>query len=106
MGARQTWGLDRVHGLPAVPAFFPSASKNNECWWETCAPNTVYAWDSMEDQDRHNSMRALCDTEHWVVWKTKDKNWTHTLKWYRFHQLLFLDQDTKANSCDHKIKGW
>jgi hypothetical protein len=42
---RKVWGptpdtlakiqVDRVHGLPVVaaPAFFPSVSKGDECWW-------------------------------------------------------------------------
>jgi hypothetical protein len=38
------WQIDRVHGLPAVaaPAFFPSTSKGDECWWGTQDRNTVY----------------------------------------------------------------
>ena len=43
-------------------------------------PKTVYSWDSMDDQNKHNSLTALRDTEHWVVWKTKDNTWTHTLR--------------------------
>jgi len=37
----------RIHGLPAVavPAFFPSVYKNDECWWGTRNPKTVYACD-------------------------------------------------------------
>ena len=68
---KQTCQLDRIHGLTAVsvPAFFPSSSKNDECWWGTRDPSTVYVWDSMEDQDKQSSMEALRDTENWVIWK-------------------------------------
>ena len=33
----------------------------------------------MEDQDKHNSIKVLRDTENWVIWKTKDKIWTYTV---------------------------
>jgi hypothetical protein len=44
---KRLWQLDRVHGLPAVtaPAFFPSASKGEECWWGTQDSSTVFLWD-------------------------------------------------------------
>ncbi len=37
LALRQIWDLERMHGLPAVeaPAFFPSASRNEECVWKT-----------------------------------------------------------------------
>ena len=40
LALRQTWGLERIHGLPVVaaPAFFPSSSKNEECWWGSMVP--------------------------------------------------------------------
>jgi hypothetical protein len=89
---KRTWQLDRIHGLPAVavPAFFPSASKNDECWWGIRDLNAVYIWDSMEDQDRRSSLEAIRDTENRVIWKTKNDIWTHTLKMEGFHQLLGL----------------
>ncbi len=74
--------LERIHGLPAVvsPVFFPSVSRNEECWWGTLDPRTIYVWDSMDDQDKQTSTTTLQETENWVVWKTRDKTWTHTLK--------------------------
>ncbi len=37
LAINRLWQIDRVHGPPAVaaPAFFPSASKGDECWWGT-----------------------------------------------------------------------
>ena len=103
---KQTCQLDRIHGLTAVsvPAFFPSSSKNDECWWGTRDPSTVYVWDSMEDQDKQSSMEALRHTEKWVIWKTKDEIWKHTLKRECFHQILSLDKDTKANTWEMKSR--
>ena len=60
----------------------------------------------MEDKEKQSSMEALRDTEHWVIWKTKDDIWTHTLNREEFHQILSFDKDTKANSWGQKIKGW
>ena len=102
------WQLDRVHGLPAVaaPAFFPSASRGDERWWGTGDSSTVYLWDTMEDQDRQDSLEVLRDKDNWVVWKTKDDAWTHELRQAGFHQLLALDKNTKAGSWGNKIKGW
>jgi hypothetical protein len=105
---RQIWDLERIHGVPAVeaPAFFPSASRNEECWWGTPDPKTVYVWDSMDDQDKLTSMSTLQETENWVVWKTRDKTWTHTLQQQGFHQLLSFHKDEKENISGSKIKGW
>jgi hypothetical protein len=36
------------------PAFFPSVSRVDECWWVTGDSSTVYLWDTMEDQDRQD----------------------------------------------------
>ena len=78
---KQMCQLDRVHGLPAVvaPAFFPSASRGEERWWGTGDSSTVYLWDTMEDQDRQDSLEVLRDKDNWVIWKTKDDKWTHEL---------------------------
>ncbi len=84
----------------AAPAFFPSASKDDECWW------VIYVWDSMEDQDKTDSLEALRNTDEWVIWKTKDDKWTYELKKEGFHQILSLDKDTRTSSWRHKIKGW
>ena len=108
LALRQIWDLERIHGLPAVaaPAFFPSASRNEECWWGTPDSKTVYVWDSMDDQDKLTSMSTLQETENWVVWKTRDKSWTHTLQQQGFHQLLSFHKDEKENISGSKIKGW
>ena len=99
LALRQTWDLERIHGLPAVvaPVFFPSGSRNEECWWGTPDPRSIYVWDSLDDQDKQTSMTTLQETENWVVWKTRDKIWTHTLKKQDFHQLLSFkkSQDKK-----------
>ena len=60
--------------------------------------NTVYLWDSMEDQDRQKSLEDLRDKDDWVVWKTKDNKWTHELQQTGFHQLLSLDKNTQRTS--------
>ncbi len=100
--------LERIHGLPAVttPVFFPSASRNEDCWWGTPDPKTIYVWDSMNDQDKQTSMSTLQETENWVVWKTRDKTWTHTLEHHGFHQLLSFHKDEKENIRGSNIKGW
>ncbi len=69
-------------------------------------PNTVYVWDSMDDEDRQNSLTALQETENWVIWKTRDKTWTHTLRREDFHQLLSFNKDEKEDISGFKIKGW
>ena len=96
---KETWNLERIHGLPAVaaPAFFPSASKNEEYWWGSRDPKTVYMWDSMDDQDKQKSLTVLQETENWVVWKTRDKTWTRTLKREGFQQLLSFHKDEKKD---------
>ncbi len=68
---------DRVHDLPAVaaPTFFPSASKDNDTWWGSQDTKTVYLWDSMDDQDRQNTLEKLKTTSEWTIWKTRDKEW-------------------------------
>jgi hypothetical protein len=79
---RRTWNVDRVHGLPAVaaPTFFPSASKNDETWWGSQDTKTVYLWDSLDNQDRLNTMTKLETTSGWTIWKTRDKEWSPALQ--------------------------
>ena len=60
----------------------------------------------MDDQDKLTSMSTLQETENWVVWKTRDKTWTHTLQQQDFHQLLSFHKDEKENISGSKIKGW
>jgi hypothetical protein len=91
---KQMWQIDRVHGLPGVaaPVFFPSVSRVDERWWGTGDSISVYLWDTMEDQDRQDSLEVLRDKDNWVIWKTKDDKWTHELRQSDFHQLLTLDK--------------
>ena len=72
---RRTWKTDRVHGLPAVaaPTFSPSAPKNNDTWWVSQDTKTVYLWDSMDNQDRQNTLEKLKTTSEWTIWKTRCK---------------------------------
>ncbi len=97
-----------MHELPAIatPVFFPSVSKNEKYWWGSRDPKTVYMWDSMDDQDKQKSLTVLQETENWVVWKTRDKTWTHTLKWEGFHQLLSFHKGEKKNISDFRVKRW
>jgi hypothetical protein len=60
----------------------------------------------MDDQDRRDSMETLRTQDNWVVWKTKDKDWTQELQQTGFVQILSLDKDTRMNKWIHKIKGW
>ena len=39
---------------------------------------TAYIWDSMDEEDRENTMATLKQLDEWVIWKTKDK-WTTLL---------------------------
>jgi hypothetical protein len=57
-----------VHGAVAVPTFFPSASRNEETWWGQRTRETIYAWDSMDDEDRETKWRASSRrTKGWMV---------------------------------------
>ena len=60
----------------------------------------------MDDQERRNSVETLHAQDNLVVWKTKDKDWTHELQKADFVQILSLDKDTKSSKWGHKIKGW
>ncbi len=75
---RRVWMVDRVHGLPAVadPSFLSSVSRNDDIWLGSQDMKTVYLWDSMDDQDRQNTMDAFEESTEWTIWKTKEKRWT------------------------------
>jgi hypothetical protein len=105
---KRFWKIDRVHVLPAVagPSFFPSVSKGDECWWGTQDSNTVFLWDTMDNEDRQDSLEALREKDNWVVWKTKDDKWTQELRREGFHQLLSLNRNTRDDYWGNKIKGW
>ena len=87
---RRTWKTNRVHGLPAVaaPTYFPSESKGNDTWWGSQDTETVYLWDSMDDQHRQNTLKKLKTASGWTIWKTRDKEWSPALNEVGFHQLL------------------
>ena len=68
--------------------------------------NTVYLWDTMDNEDRQDSLEALREKDNWVIWKTKDNKWTQELKRVVFHQLLSLNKNTRADCWGNKIKGW
>ena len=79
----------------AAPAFFPSASKGEECWWGTQDSNAVFLWDTMGNEDRRSSLETLHEKDNWVVWKTKDDKWIQELHREVFHQLLTLNKNTR-----------
>jgi hypothetical protein len=105
---KETWNLERIHGLPTItgPVFFPSVSKNEEYWWGSKDPRTVYMWDSMGNQDKQKSLAVLQETENWVVWKTRDKTWTHTLTREDFHQFLSFHKNEKKDVNGLRVKRW
>ena len=105
---RRIWMVDRVHGLPAVtdPSVFPSSSRNEDIWWDSQDMKTVYLWDSMDDQDRQNTMSVLKESTEWTIWKTKDKRWTPLLRQAGYHQLLDIHKNKQSDCWGFKIKGW
>ena len=66
---------------------------------------TAYLWDSMDEEDREDTMDILKQSDEWVIWKSKDK-WTTLLKAAGFHQLLYIKKDTQEDCWGSKIKGW
>ena len=94
---RRTWKTDRVRGLPevVVPTFFPSVSKGNDAWWGSQDTKSIY-WDSMDDQDRQNTLEKLKKTNEWTIWKTRDKEWSPSLSETDFHQLLGIHKGKRA----------
>ena len=67
---------------------------------------TVYLWDSMDDQDRQNTMTVLVESTEWTIWKTKDKRWTPLLRQADYHQLLDIHKNKQSDCWGFKIKGW
>ena len=66
---------------------------------------TAYLWDSMDEEDRKDTIDTLQQSDEWVIWKSKDK-WSTTLKAADFHQLLYIKKDTQEDCWGSKIKGW
>ncbi len=48
----------------------------------------AYIWDSMDEEDREDTMATLQLLDEWAIWKSKDK-WSPLLKAAGFHQLLY-----------------
>jgi hypothetical protein len=67
---------------------------------------TVYLWDSMDDQDRQNTMVMLKESTTCPIWKTKDKRWTPLLRQAGYHQLLDIHKNKQSDCWGFKIKGW
>ena len=44
-----------------ISSFLPL--KNEECWWGSRDPKTVYVWDSMDDQDKQKVVTVLQEAE-------------------------------------------
>ncbi len=66
---------------------------------------TAYIWDSMDEEDRVDTMTTLKQSDEWVIWKSKDK-WTALLKADVFYQLLYIKKDIQEDCWGSKIKGW
>ena len=66
---------------------------------------TAYLWDSMDEDDRTDTIDILRQSDEWVIWKSKDK-WSTSLKTAGFHQLLYINKDIQEECWGSKIKGW
>jgi hypothetical protein len=66
---------------------------------------TAYMWDSMDEEDRSDTIDILKEPDKWVIWKSKDK-WSVSLTETDFHQLLYIQKDTQEECWGSKIKGW
>ncbi len=60
----------------------------------------------MDNADRKDSLEVLREKDDWVVWKTKDDEWTQELQRTVFHQLLSLNENASEDCWGNKIKGW
>ena len=67
---------------------------------------TIHLWDSMDTQDRQNTLEKLKTTSGWTIWKTRDKEWSPGLREVGFHQLLNIHKGKRAECWGFKIKGW
>ncbi len=66
---------------------------------------TAYIRDSMDEEDRLDTIEILKQTDEWVIWKPKDK-WSVFLTVGVFHQLLYIKKDIQEECWGSKIKGW
>ena len=80
-----------------VPTFFPSVSKNNDTWWGSQDTKTVYLWDSMDNQDRQNTLAKLETTSEWTIWKTRDKEWSQDLQKEGYASNIVVDSDSEMH---------
>jgi hypothetical protein len=65
----------------------------------------AYIWDSMDEEDREDTMDTLQQSDEWVIWKSQDK-WSPRLKAAGFHQLLYIKKEIQEDCWGSKIKGW
>ena len=65
----------------------------------------IYLWDSMDDHDRQNTLEKLKTTSGWVIWKTRDKEWSPGLSEVDFHQILNIYKGKREEYWGFKIKG-
>jgi hypothetical protein len=66
---------------------------------------TTLLWDSMDKEDRADTIDILNQSDEWVIWKSKD-NWSAYLTVADFHQLFYIKKDIQEECWGSKIKGW
>ena len=101
---RTTWDptmatLTRIHESCKTQSLLESADvfTPTDIWWDSQDLKTVYLWDSMDDQDKQNTMAALGESTEWTIWKTKDKRWTPFLRQAGYHQLLDIHNNKQSD---------
>ena len=65
----------------------------------------AYMWDSMDEEDRADTIDNLKQSDNWVIWKSKDR-WAASLQKAGFYQLLHIQKDIRGECWGSKIKGW
>jgi hypothetical protein len=65
---------------------------------------TAYIWDSMDEEDRADTIDILKRLDEWVIWKSKDK-WSASLTAAGFQQLLYIKKDIQVEFWGSKLKG-
>ena len=63
---------------------------------------TAYLWDSMDEENRKDTIDILQQSDEWIIWKSKD-TWSALLKTAGFHQLLYIRKDIQEEFCGFKI---
>ena len=66
---------------------------------------TAYICDSMDEEDRIDTIDILKKSDEWVIWKSKD-NWSALRTAVDFHQLLYIKKDIEEdrNVGDPRLK--